>query len=205
MRQPGNSQVLAFLSFIGCSAPSSLPHHILQLNVKFICPLSTPPPPRLPITRRFLTSLTSTLGEPLTLRSWGRSSGVLGGKISFQFYRNSIGLFPNLSMTFKCRLNPSDAEVDQIQKEIDADGNGEIDFEEFLSIMKSDLLRWASQRINLDLNLFFKKSVFPSIHPSIIERCSWWTTESAVSGQLLRRLRAKIGKSGGITSFAFLW
>ena len=46
MRQPGNSQVLAFLSFIGCSAPSSLPHHILQLNVKFICPLSTPPPPK---------------------------------------------------------------------------------------------------------------------------------------------------------------
>ena len=36
-------------------------------------------------------------------------------------------------MTFECRLNPSDAEVDQIQKEIDADGNGEIDFEEFLS------------------------------------------------------------------------
>ena len=58
-------------------------------------------------------------------------------------------------MTFECRLNPSDAEVDQIQKEIDADGNGEIDFEEFLSIMKSDLLRWDNQRINLDLNLFF--------------------------------------------------
>ena len=33
--------------------------------------------------------------------------------------------------------------MDQIQSEIDADGNGEIDFEEFLSIMKSDLLRWG--------------------------------------------------------------
>ena len=47
--------------------------------------------------------------------------------------------------------NPSDAEVDQIGREIDEDGNGEIDFEEFLSIMKSDLLMWDdSQRASLE-------------------------------------------------------
>ena len=41
--------------------------------------------------------------------------------------------------------------MDQISREIDADGNGEIDFEEFLSIMKSDLLRWDdSQRASLE-------------------------------------------------------
>ena len=41
--------------------------------------------------------------------------------------------------------------MDQIAREIDADGNGEIDFEEFLSIMKSDLLRWDdSQRASLE-------------------------------------------------------
>ena len=42
------------------------------------------------------------------------------------------------------RLNPSDAEVDQLKKEIDEDDSGDIDFDEFLELMNSTTLRYVS-------------------------------------------------------------
>ena len=41
-----------------------------------------------------------------------------------------------------CRLNPSDSEIELLKKEIDADGSGEIDFNEFLTLMNSKALRY---------------------------------------------------------------
>ena len=38
-------------------------------------------------------------------------------------------------------LNPSDQEVEALKREIDMDGDGEIEFEEFLLLMNSKLLR----------------------------------------------------------------
>ena len=38
-------------------------------------------------------------------------------------------------------LNPSDEEVNLLKKEIDEDGDGEIEFEEFLELMNSKTLR----------------------------------------------------------------
>ena len=43
----------------------------------------------------------------------------------------------------KFRLNPSDAEVDQLKKEIDEDDSGDIDFDEFLELMNSTTLRYV--------------------------------------------------------------
>ena len=40
-----------------------------------------------------------------------------------------------------CSLNPSDEEVDKLKKEIDEDGDGGIEFEEFLELMNSKTLR----------------------------------------------------------------
>ena len=39
------------------------------------------------------------------------------------------------------RLNPSDTEVTNLRKEIDDDGNGELDFDEFCQLMNSATLR----------------------------------------------------------------
>ena len=41
-----------------------------------------------------------------------------------------------------CRLNPSEEEVENLKKEIDQDGDGEIEFEEFLELMNPKTLRW---------------------------------------------------------------
>ena len=40
-----------------------------------------------------------------------------------------------------CSLNPSEEEVNKLQKEIDQDGDGEIEFNEFLEMMNSKTLR----------------------------------------------------------------
>ena len=39
------------------------------------------------------------------------------------------------------RLNPSDAEVEALKKEIDEDDSGDIDFKEFCELMNSTTLR----------------------------------------------------------------
>ena len=65
--------------------------------------------------------------------------------------------------------------MDQIQKEIDADGNGEIDFEEFLSIMKSDLLRWVPKVHLFASNVYF-----------------FWTREMQLVDDRERRLRTAL-------------
>ena len=39
------------------------------------------------------------------------------------------------------RLNPSDAEVEALKKEIDEDESGDIDFQEFCELMNSTTLR----------------------------------------------------------------
>ena len=39
------------------------------------------------------------------------------------------------------RLNPTNVEIEKIKIEIDEDGSGEIEFEEFLKIMNSTMLR----------------------------------------------------------------
>ena len=39
------------------------------------------------------------------------------------------------------RLNPSDAEVEALKKEIDEDESGDIDFKEFCELMNSTTLR----------------------------------------------------------------
>ena len=41
-------------------------------------------------------------------------------------------------------MNPSDAEVDTLKKEIDEDDSGDIDFQEFLELMNSTTLRYKS-------------------------------------------------------------
>ena len=46
-----------------------------------------------------------------------------------------------LQFASESRLNPSDAEVDQLKKEIDEDDSGDIDFDEFLELMNSTTLR----------------------------------------------------------------
>ena len=40
-----------------------------------------------------------------------------------------------------CRLNPSDEEIENMKKELDIDGSGEIEFKEFLTLMNSKTLR----------------------------------------------------------------
>lgn len=47
-------------------------------------------------------------------------------------------------MTSNSSLNPTDDEVEQIKSEIDEDGSGEIDFEEFLEIMNCKTLRFVN-------------------------------------------------------------
>ena len=39
------------------------------------------------------------------------------------------------------RLNPTNVEIEKIKIEVDEDGSGEIEFEEFLKIMNSTMLR----------------------------------------------------------------
>ena len=39
-------------------------------------------------------------------------------------------------------LNPTNEEVEELKNEIDEDGDGEIDFDEFLEIMNSTKLRY---------------------------------------------------------------
>ena len=41
-------------------------------------------------------------------------------------------------------LNPTNDEVEEVKNDIDEDGNGEIDFDEFLKIMNSTKLRLVS-------------------------------------------------------------
>ena len=43
-------------------------------------------------------------------------------------------------------MNPTDDEVEQIKLEIDEDGSGEIDFEEFLEIMNCKTLRFVNKQ-----------------------------------------------------------
>ena len=92
--------------------------------------------------------------------------------------------------------------MDQIQKEIDADGNGEIDFEEFLSIMKSDLLRYVGQPARI---IRAERYIRQTCIFVLLERCSLWTTGRGDFGQLSRRLRVTDGKLERITSFDFSW
>ena len=40
-------------------------------------------------------------------------------------------------------LNPTNEEVEELKNEIDEDGDGEIDFDEFLKIMNSTKLRYT--------------------------------------------------------------
>ena len=42
------------------------------------------------------------------------------------------------------RLNPTNKEIYEIANEVDEDGNGEIEFEEFLKIMNSTKLRYGT-------------------------------------------------------------
>ena len=57
-------------------------------------------------------------------------------------------------------LNPTDDEVEQIKSEIDEDGSGEIDFEEFLEIMNCKTLRFANnKKLFADSKM---KIIFPS-------------------------------------------
>ena len=48
-----------------------------------------------------------------------------------------MNLIFNLQFSTFLSLNPSDAEVDQLKKEIDEDDSGDIDFDEFLELMNS--------------------------------------------------------------------
>ena len=50
----------------------------------------------------------------------------------------------NLQFSTFLSLNPSDAEVDQLKKEIDEDDSGDIDFDEFLELMNSTTLRYSN-------------------------------------------------------------
>ena len=50
----------------------------------------------------------------------------------------------NLQFSTFLSLNPSDAEVDQLKKEIDEDDSGDIDFDEFLELMNSTTLRYRN-------------------------------------------------------------
>ena len=48
-------------------------------------------------------------------------------------------------VTIYCdRLNPTNAEVEEIKNEMDEDSSGEIEFSEFLKIMNSKMLRYKS-------------------------------------------------------------
>ena len=42
-------------------------------------------------------------------------------------------------------LNPTNEEVEELKNEIDEDGDGEIDFDEFLKIMNSTKLRFKRE------------------------------------------------------------
>ena len=44
-------------------------------------------------------------------------------------------------------LNPTDEEVEELKNEIDEDGDGEIDFDEFLKIMNSTKLRYKNVKL----------------------------------------------------------
>ena len=50
------------------------------------------------------------------------------------------------SFTFEMRpsfsLNPTNEEIEEVKNDIDEDGNGEIEFDEFLKIMNSSKLRY---------------------------------------------------------------
>ena len=46
-------------------------------------------------------------------------------------------------LSFYYSLNPSDDEIEILKKEIDQDGDGEIEFSEFLQLMNSKTLRWS--------------------------------------------------------------
>ena len=106
--------------------------------------------------------------------------------IKAEFYLNLICLIPICFQSFHCRLNPSDAEVGQIGREIDADGNGEIDFEEFLSIMKSDLLRWDtdSKGASLEGRKMHLANFCEELHQIFFERCSWWAIGRSIQFNL---------------------
>ena len=43
-------------------------------------------------------------------------------------------------------LNPTNEEVEELKNEIDEDGDGEIDFDEFLEIMNSTKLRYNYEK-----------------------------------------------------------
>ena len=43
-------------------------------------------------------------------------------------------------------LNPTNEEVEELKNEIDEDGDGEIDFDEFLKIMNSTKIRYKKQQ-----------------------------------------------------------
>ena len=50
------------------------------------------------------------------------------------------------SFTFEMQpsfsLNPTNEEIEEVKNDIDEDGNGEIEFDEFLKIMNSSKLRY---------------------------------------------------------------
>lgn len=50
-------------------------------------------------------------------------------------------------------LNPSDQEVEALKREIDMDGDGEIEFEEFLLLMNSKLLRCSLSTLSVPRNV----------------------------------------------------
>ena len=43
-------------------------------------------------------------------------------------------------------LNPTNEEVEELKNDIDEDGDGEIDFDEFLKIMNSTKLRYSCEK-----------------------------------------------------------
>ena len=65
--------------------------------------------------------------------------------ILFEFLGKDCDALSNTDTTMytyiMSRLNPTNDEVDDLKDEIDEDGNGEIEFNEFLAIMNSTKLR----------------------------------------------------------------
>ena len=54
-------------------------------------------------------------------------------------------------------LNPTNEEIEEVKNDIDEDGNGEIEFNEFLTIMNSTKLRCLVQRKVDRLKMLFRK------------------------------------------------
>ena len=79
-------------------------------------------------------------------------------------------------------LNPTNEEIEEVKNDIDEDGNGEIEFHEFLKIMNSSKLRYFccfyfSHNRNIIIILFVKNKI---VIVEILEKCRLWITERAV-------------------------